>query len=147
MNFISEEDMNTIDLVDEYYMQKIDINKDSTRRLIEKIGRMGLDDKALEVLNSLGQNIESINTWNYSYKHLGKDIQMSELCRGEQVFLVSYAAKVTGIKIFLQYDMMQLTKTSLRKYYQIFKDCDNINIVYLTQEDRDYLSMAMQGEI
>lgn len=147
MKFINEESISTLDLVSDYYMQKVDINKTDVRNMISAINTLGLDNKVLEILKGLNQNIECINTADYHYKSLGIELQLGDLSRAEKVFLVSYAAKVTGIKIFLQYDMMQLTKTSLRKYYQIFKDCDNINIVYLTQEDRDYLSMAMQGEI
>lgn len=147
MKFINEKSISTLDLVSDYCMQKVDINKTGVRNMISVINTFGLDNKVLEVLKELNPNIECINTADYHYKSLGTELQLGDLSRAEKVFLVSYAAKVTGIKIFLQYDMMQLTKTSLRKYYQIFKDCDNINIVYLTQEDRDYLSMAMQGEL
>lgn len=147
MKFINEESISTVDLVSDYYIQKVDINKTGIRSMINVISTLELDNKVLGILKELNQNIECINTVDYHYKSLGIELQLGSLSRAEKVFLVSYAAKVTGIKIFLQYDMMQLTKTSLRKYYQIFKDCDNINIVYLTQEDRDYLSMAMQGEI
>lgn len=147
MKFINEESISTVDLVSDYYMQKVDINKTGIRNMINVINTLGLDNKALELLKELNPNIECINTVDYHYKSLGTELQLGDLSRAEKVFLASYAAKVTGIKIFLQYGMMQLTKTSLRKYYQIFKDCNNINIVYLTQEDRDYLSMAMQGEL
>mgnify|MGYP003307881944 CR=1 FL=1 len=123
------------------------INKNSTRKLIERIGILGLDREALIVLNSLEQNIEILDTLDYSYVHLGEKLQFSELSRGEQVFLVSYAAKVSNILIFLQYDMLQLTKTSLRKYYREFVDCECINIIYSTQSEYNYLTMAMQGEI
>lgn len=147
MNWICEKEITALEAANENFMPKIEINKNSTRKLIEEIGIRGYDGEALNVLNLLGQNIEKINTLDYSYTHLGKKLQFSELSRGEQVFLISYAAKISNISIFLQYDMMQLTKTSLRKYYKEFDKCTCINIIYSTQSEYNYLRLAMQGEI
>lgn len=147
MRFIPESNITAKEVSNENFMPKIDIDKNSTHKLIQNISDLRLDNAALKLLNCLGQNIESINTKEYSYFHLKQKLQFSELSRGEQVFLVSYAAKVSNEQIYLQYDILQLTKSSLRKYYKEFKDCDNINIIYSTLGEYNYLTMAMQGEI
>lgn len=147
MNLIEEAQISAYESSDPYFMPEIEINKNSTRRLIEKIGKLGLDDELLKVVNCLGQNIESIDTVNYSYVHLGQNLQFGELSRGEQVFTVSFASMVSHTPIYLRFDILQLTKTALRKYYEIFKECDCINIICESQPVCNYLMMAMRGEI
>ena len=147
MKFISVADITAKEASSDNYMTKIDIDKTSTKKLVKMIASKGKDDELLSVLNVLGQDIEKIDTASYSYIHLGNDLSFSDLSRGEQVFLVSYAAKIVKEPIYLQYDIMQLTKTALRKYYDIFKDCDNIYIIYAAESELDYLTYAMQGRI
>lgn len=147
MKFIKRENITALESSCEHYMSKIDIDKNSTRKLVKSIATNGKDKELLDTLNTLEQNIESIDSKAYSYCHLGNELSFSELSRGEKVFLVSFASKVTGQDIYLQHDMMQLTKTALRKYYTLFKDCDNIHIVYESESDYDYLVFAMQGRI
>ena len=147
MKFISASEITAKISASEMYMPKIEIDKRSTKRLIQQIGILGLDNSLLDVLNCLGQNLESINTSEYSYINLGEKLQFSDLSRGEQVFLVSFASKVTNTIIYIQYDIMQLTKTSLRKYYKEFKDCNSINIIYSTQSELNYLKQAMRGDL
>lgn len=147
MNFIAECNVTAKISASDYYMSEINIDKSSTKRLVQQIGHKGLDTELMQVMNCLGQNIENIKTLEYSYSHLGEKLQFSELSRGEKVFLVSYASKISREIIYLQYDMLQLTKTSLRKYYKEFKDCDSINIIYSTETELNYLDMAMRGEM
>lgn len=147
MKFISASEITAKISVSEMYMPKIEIDKRSTKRLIQQIGILGLDNSLLNVLNCLGQNLESIKTSEYSYINLGEKLQFSDLSRGEQVFLVSFASKVTNTIIYIQHDIMQLTKTSLRKYYKEFKDCNSINIIYSTQSELNYLKQAMRGDL
>ena len=147
LNFIAESNVTAKISASDYYMSEINIDKSSTKKLVQQIGNKGLDKELLQVMNCLGQNIEDIKTLEYSYFHLGEKLQFSELSRGEKVFLVSYASKILGEIIYLQYDILQLTKTSLRKYYKEFKDCNSINIIYSTEIELNYLNMAMRGDI
>lgn len=147
MKFINQEDVNSQIATSNYYMPKIDIDKNETKTLVQFIGKYNRDGQLLRDINILGQNIEKINTLDYSYKHLNRDLQFSELSRGEKVFLVSLAAKYSGEIIYLQYDILQLTKTNMRRFYELFKDCNNINIIYETGEILSYLNNVMQGVI
>ena len=45
----------------------------------------------------LGQNIQELDTLQYSYKHLGETLSFDMLGRGEKVILISYAAKLTSL--------------------------------------------------
>lgn len=147
MNIISKQKLTSKVAMSDYYMPKIDIDKTETKRLVQRIGKENLDSKLLRDINILGQNIESIDTLSYSYVHCGNKLQFSDLSRGERVFLVSLASKYTNTDIYLQYDILQLTKTSLRKYYSLFKDCNSISIVCETDEVVSYLTKVMQGEV
>lgn len=147
MILISKQKLNSRVAMSDYYMPKIDIDKTETKRLVQCIGKENLDNKLLRDLNILEQNIESIDTLAYSYIHYGNKLQFSDLSRGEKVFLVSLASKYIETDIYLQYDILQLTKTSLRKYYSLFRDCNNIHIICETDEVISYLTKVMQGEI
>jgi hypothetical protein len=147
MNFINEKEITSFEASSNNYMPIIDIDKTYTKKLVQTIGHNHLDDKLLADINILGQNITKISTLDYSYTHLGTELQFSELSRVERAFLVSFAAKYTGENIYLKYDILQLTKTNLRKYYDMFKDCNNINIIYDEEEKKAYLECAMQGKI
>lgn len=147
MNFIAERDLTSADASSDNYMPVINIDKTQTKRLVQLIGKNNMDNQLLTDINILGQNIESINTTDYSYKHFGEKLQFSDFSRGERVFLVSLASKYTNTPIYLQYDILQLTKTSMRKYYKLFNDCDCINIIYSSEDILNYLQSVMQGEI
>lgn len=147
MNFICEKEITASVAMFNHYMPRIDIDNNNTKKLVQKIGVNGKDGELLKALNVLKQNIQQIDTTDYSYIHMNTKLQFSELSRGEKVFLVSYAAMIAKENIYLQYDMMQLTKTSLRKYYELFGKCKHINIVYDTDSTHNYLKYAMQGEI
>ena len=147
MNFIQSSDIHLKQAVLDGYMPSIDTSKQSTRRFIQEIGKIGMDRQLLKDINILGQNITVIDTKNYSYVHLGENLSISALSRGEKVFLVSLAAKYTGKPLYLQHDITQLTGTSMRKYYNLFKDCNNINII-CDYEDRTICIMkTMRGEL
>jgi hypothetical protein len=147
MKFINEGEITSFEASSNNYMPIIDLDTTDTKRLVQTIGHNHLDDKLLTDINILEQNITRINTLDYSYTHLGTELQFSELSRGERVFLVSFAAKYTGESIYLQHDILQLTKTNLRRYYDMFRDCNNINIIYDEEEKKTYLEYAMQGKI
>ncbi len=147
MKFVCEKEITASVVLFSHYMPRIDIDDNSTKKLVQKIGDNGKDEELIKVLNVLGQDIQQINTMDYSYVHMNTKLQFSELSRGEKVFLVSYAAMVANEDIYLQYDMMQLTKTSLRKYYELFENCEYINIIYDTTSTHNYLKYAMQGVI
>lgn len=147
MDFISEKEITANIAMQDGYMPQIDIDRQATKKLVQKIGEKGLDDSALNALNVLGQHITRLDTSDYSYEHLGNRLQFSELSRGEKVFLVSLASKYTGMDLYLQHDILQLTKTNLRQYYQMFRECDFIHIIYGGEEIKNYLECAMRGEI
>lgn len=147
MRFLSEKEITASIAMFNYYMPSINIDNNNTKKLVQKIGVNGKDKELLDILNLFGQNIQEIDTSDYSYIHLNTKLQFSELSRGEKLFLVSYAAMIANKDIYIQYDIMQLTKTSLRKYYKLFKDCENINIIYDTESTHNYLKHAMQGVI
>lgn len=147
MKFLQEKDLTASIVGSKYYMDVIEIDKHSTKELVKKIGEANKDAEALSVLNLMGQKLEYIDTLRYEYKHFGKTLAFSELCRGEQVFLVSYAAKISGETLYLYYDMSQLTKTNLRNWYKEFKDCNNIIIIYASTSELNCLKMIMTGEI
>lgn len=147
MNFISQEDINFKIASSDYYMPKINIDKHETKTLVQLIGKNNQDNQLLQDINIMGQNIEFIDTASYTYKHFGTILQFSDMGRGEKVFLVSLAAKYSGETIYLQYDILQLTKTNMRRYYELFKDCNNINIIYDYDETLYYLKNVMQGVI
>lgn len=146
MNFIQSSDIHLKQAVLDGYMPSIDTSKQSTRRFIQEIGKIGMDGQLLKDINILGQNITAIDTKNYSYVHLGENLSISALSRGEKVFLVSLAAKYTGQPLYLQYDILQLTDTSLRKYYTLFKGCDNINIICESDNKKVCLDKIMKGD-
>lgn len=147
MNFISSSDIHLKQAVLDGYMPTIDINKQSTRRFIQEIGKLGMDEQLLKDINILGQNITAIDTKNYSYVHLGENLSISALSRGERIFLVSLAAKYTGKPLYLQHDITQLTGASMRKYYSLFKDCDNINIICDSEDRTTCIIKTMKGEL
>lgn len=147
MRFLSTADITASISSSDYFMTKIDIDKRATKKLIKEISDKGLDGEALSVLNTLGQNIEYIDTKSYTYKHLGEELAFSDLSRGEQVFLISYAAKISGETLYLQHEMKQLTKTALRKYFKEFKDCNNIVIIYTSESEFNYYKYVMSGRI
>lgn len=147
MRFLSVADLTASISSSDYFMTKIDIDKRNTKKLIQKIAEKGLDGEALTVLNTLGQNIEYVDTKSYTYKHLGEELAFSDLSRGEQVFLISYAAKISGETLYLQHEMKQLTKTALRKYFKEFRDCNNIIIIYASETELNYYTYVMNGRI
>lgn len=147
MNFISLENITSCIAMSDYYMPVIDIDSTQTKKLIQSINKQHQDNQLLTDINILNQGIESIDILNYNYKQHDEQLQFSELSRGEKVFLVSLASKYTDTPIYLQYDILQLTKTSLRKYYSLFKDCSNINIIYDVEDTLNYLEVVMQGEL
>ena len=113
MNFVDEKVITSADASSDNYMPVINIDKTQTKRLVQLIGKCNMDKQLLTDINILGQNISSIDTKDYSYEHLGEKLQFSDLSRGEKVFLVSLASKYTNTPIYLQYDVLQLTKTSM----------------------------------
>lgn len=147
MKFLNRLDITTEVISSDFYMKNIDLYRMSIKNMIKEIGKQGKDDECLKCLNILGQEIESIDTLNYEYKHLGKTLSFDCLSRGERVLLVSYASKITNTPIILYNDIMQLTKTTLRSFYNLFGNCDNITIVYKNDSELNYLELAMQGEI
>ena len=147
MIFIDVRDITSEVTCSDNYMPVIDVDKTQTKRLIQSIGRYDMDNQLLTDINVLGQNIKSINTAEYSYEHFGTKLQFSDLSRGERVFLVSLASKYTNTPIYLQYDILQLTKTSMRKYYNLFKDCNIIAIIYDSEDILHYFKKIMTGDI
>lgn len=147
MNFVDERVITSADASSDNYMPVINIDKTQTKRLVQLIGKCNMDKQLLTDINILGQNISSIDTKDYSYEHLGEKLQFSDLSRGEKVFLVSLASKYTNTPIYLQYDVLQLTKTSMRKYHKLFNECNCINIIYSSEDILNYLQSVMQGEI
>ncbi len=147
MKFISQSNINIQVAASDYYMPQINIDKHETKQLVQSMLNKVDEDIILQEINVLKQNITSIDISDYSYTHLGKRLQFSELSRGEKVFLVSLAAKYTGEIIYLQHDILQLTKTNLRKYYAMFNECNNINIICHSEEEIAYLQNVMRGVI
>lgn len=147
LNFINEKILTSELASSDNYMPVINIDKTQTKKLVQLIGKYDMDAQLLKDINVLGQNISSINTKEYSYEHLGEKLQFSDLSRGEKIFLVSLASKYANMPIYLQYDILQLTKTSLRKYYELFRDCNCVNIIYKSEDMLNYLQSIMQGEI
>lgn len=129
------------------YFSVIDLYKYEQRKLVKKIGELKKDKEAEIVLNMLGQNIQELDTLQYSYKHLGETLSFDMLGRGEKVILISYAAKLTGTTIYLKNDIKELTKTTKRLYYNEFKDSDNINIIVENDLGKQVLIKEFKGEI
>lgn len=82
MRLIAEYDITAKMSASDNYMSEIDVDKRSTKLLIQMIGQQGLDNELLKVMNCLDQNLKNLNTLDYSYEHFGKKLQFSDLdCR------------------------------------------------------------------
>lgn len=112
-----------------YYFPTIDTFKPNEIDLINKLSALNKDKEVEDVLNILNQNLQDLNTSQKTYTHLGRHLTFYSLGRAEKVLLMSCAAKLTNTPIYLKNDIKSLTKTTLRKYYKQFKDCDYINLI------------------
>ena len=142
---LEDEDRNY--MYSEYFMPEIDINKTNAKKLIKNISALNKDKEAEDIINKFGENIENLNTKNYTYKHFNEELGLDSLSRGETLMLVSYAAVISNEQIILKYDIKQLTKTSKRIYYNEFKDDNNIIILVDNEQQAEALEMIMRGEI
>lgn len=112
-----------------YYFPTIDTFKPNAMDLIDKLSALNKDKEVEATLNILNQNLQDFNTSQKTYTHLGRHLTFYSLGRAEKVLLMSCAAKLTNTPIYLKNDIKSLTRTTLRKYYKQFKDCEYINLI------------------
>lgn len=93
------------------------------------------EPEVLRLLNSIAnQGIESINFYRYCYTIDGNLLHFSSLSTSELLFLLAYAANKTKTEIYFCDDILQLTKTTLRKFIGYFYSSPYVNIVYSSDE-------------
>lgn len=127
------------------------IDRANVRGTIEGylIDKLDSSDTAniLELLNSINnQGITSIDINNYTYCVGGKKFRFSNLSTSELLFLLAYAADKAKEKVYFCSIILQLTRTTLKKFINRFHNSTYVNILY-KDSNNVILEGYVKGEI
>lgn len=147
MNFIEAEEINITDAMFDGYMPFVEIRRFETKRFIRRICEINMEEQLLKDMQALSPNITAIDVMNYTYKSYGRELDFNYLSGTEIIYLLSYVAKYTHQPLYLEHDVSKLQYTLMTEYYNIFKDCDNINIIGYCNEQLRLFKRIFTGEI
>lgn len=137
MKIIYERDFDENSISSELIFRRIDLLRSKEMKLFRGMGGK-YDSELCEVLNSINnQGIEMIDTIRMYYKKDGEILSFDRLCKAERVFLIAFAAYKQNKTIWLMSDMTQLTDTTLKLFFKLFRD-SNVNIIVQFDSDENY---------
>jgi hypothetical protein len=128
-------------IVRDHLIRSINIRDESVGKLIDALSESYDKEELLKVLNSINnQGISDIDMNRYSYWHRGEKLKFAELSTAEKAFLIAYAACKTKTKVYLCKDIRQLTKTTLKTFFRLFKDSSFVDVAYEDDIEKSFLN-------
>lgn len=82
----------------------------------------------LNCINNQGITNIDFSSWSYYINDL--QLSFDNLCTSERLFLVATAAKLLKKTVYLESDISQLTKTTLKTFLNLFYECEYVNVIY-----------------
>lgn len=89
------------------------------------------EEELVTLLNKINnQGITSIDTAHMVYAWKDKQFNFKDLSTAECVFLAAKAADIAERKVYFTHELMQLTRTTFRKFASEFKDSKFIVLAF-----------------
>lgn len=134
-------------LISDHLIRSINIRDNSVGRLLDAASENYDKEELLGVLNSINnQGISDIDMNSYSYWHRGEKLKFSDFSTAEKVFLVAYAACRTKTRVYLCKDIRQLTRTTMRTFFKLFKGSSYVNIAYEDDIEKSFFTAMLRGQ-
>lgn len=142
MRILSFEELRTEDIKNSYYSEYVDMKSREVYKMLEQVTQSTCD-KAVDILNKINnQGIVSIDKNLLCYDIQDRDgikrLSLASMSTSESLFFIATLANSLNRKVILSKDIYQLTKKTLRTFYNIFRDSENIILVFEDEYDALY---------
>lgn len=104
------------------------------------------EEDLITLLNKINnQGITSIDTVHMVYTWKEKQLNFKDLSTAERVFLAAKAADIAGRKVYFTHELMQLTRTTFKKFVNEFKDSSFIVLAFDSEINLNFYKHLVGG--
>ncbi|MBO5387541.1 MAG: hypothetical protein J6A59_05300 [Lachnospiraceae bacterium] len=148
----SENRFSTEITIKKEWIERIKFETDYELNIMEQYAEYQYADRdLLNILKFFNTDIHNLNSkaWTYTVLKDGKKkiLPINRLSNGERLFVLCYMADITKNNIIVCYELSQLAKPSILKFFEMFNNSDYITIVPPTPSMQHLYKSLSKGVI